>query len=154
MKRIYYAVHNIDSFFTTLLGCAVTPVFHNTAESDLMELSNALTNTRLEDIFRSYPTLHLVKSTDIGNGNQRHEFSYATVEKEDTSHRPSYSSYPKYLYEKRITYSINIFVDKAGVTYEVLQPVQTDVEIVETNEPYNRFKPKATGDKTRSLPYP
>ena len=139
---------------TMLLGCAVTPVFHNTAESDLMELSNALTNTRLEDLFRSYPTLRLVKSTDIGNGNMRHEFSYATVEKEDESQRPSYSSYPKYLYEKRITYSINIFVDKAGVIYEVLQPVQTDVEILMTNEPYNRFKSKTTGNKTRSLPYP
>ena len=141
-------------FITMLFGCSVTPVFHNTAESDLMELSNALTNTRLEDLFRSYPTLRLVKSTDIGNGNMRHEFSYATVEKEDESQRPSYSSYPKYLYEKRITYSINIFVDTAGVIYEVLQPVQTDVKIVETDKPYNRFKPKATGDKTRSLPYP
>ena len=148
-------------FFTSMIvissiywGCAVTPVFHNTAESNLIELSKSLTNTRLEDLFRSYPTLFLVKSTEIGNGNLRHEFSYATVEKEDPSHRPSYSSYPKYLYEKRITYSINIFVDKAGVIYEVLQPVQTNVEIVMTNKPYDRFKPKTTRDKNRSLPYP
>ena len=27
---------------------------------------------RLEDLFRSHPTLRLVNSTDIGNGNMRH----------------------------------------------------------------------------------
>ena len=125
---------------TTLLGCAVTPVFHNTAESDLMELSKSLTNTRLEDLFRSHPTLRLVKSTDIGNGNMRHEFSYLAIEKEDISHRPTYLSSPEFLYERRITFSINIFVDNAGVIYEVLQPVPTDVEIVETDDPYEKPK--------------
>ena len=125
---------------TTLLGCAVTPVFHNTAESDLMELSESLTNTRLEDLFRSHPTLRLVKSTDIGNGNMRHEFSYLAIEKEDISHRPTYLSSPEFLYERRITFSINIFVDNAGVIYEVLQPVPTDVEIVETDDPYEKPK--------------
>lgn len=125
---------------TTLLGCAVTPVFHNTAESDLMELSKSLTNSRLEDLFRSHPTLRLVKSTDIGNGNIRHEFSYLAIEKEDISHRPTYLSSPEFLYERRITFSINIFVDKAGIIYEVLQPVPTDVEIVETDDPYEKPK--------------
>ena len=72
-------------FFTSMIvissiycGCAATPVFHNTAESNLIALSKSLTNTRLEDLFRLYPTLFLVKSTEIGNGNLRHEFSYAT----------------------------------------------------------------------------
>ena len=125
---------------TTLLGCAVTPVFHNTAESDLMEMSESLTNTRLEDLFRSHPTLRLVKSTDIGNGNMRHEFSYLAIEKEDISHRPTYLSSPEFLYERRITFFINIFVDNAGVIYEVLQPVPTDVEIVETDDPYEKPK--------------
>lgn len=125
---------------TTLLGCAVTPVFHNTAESDLMELSESLTNTRLEDLFRSHPTLRLVKSTDIGNGNMRHEFSYLAIEKEEISHRPTYLSSPEFLYERRITFSINIFVDNTGVIYEVLQPVPTDVEIVETDDPYEKPK--------------
>ena len=125
---------------TKLLGCAVTPVFHNTAESDLMELSESLTNTRLEDLFRSHPTLRLVKSTDIGNGNMRHEFSYLAIEKEDISHRPTYFSSPEFLYERRITFSINIFVDNAGVIYEVLQPVPTDVEIVKTDDPYEKPK--------------
>ena len=137
-----------------LLGCSAKPVFHNTAETELKTLSDSLTNTRLEDLFRQHPTLRLVKSTDIGNGNMRHEFSYITIEKEDESQRPSYTSYPEYLYENRITYSINIFVDKAGVIYEGLQPVPTDIEIVETDEPYNRFKPKPARDKNRSLPYP
>ena len=125
---------------TTLLGCASGIVFHNTAESDLKELSEALTNTRLEDLFRSHPTLRLVNSTDIGNGNMRHEFSYATVEKEDISHRPTYFSSPKFLYERQITFSINIFVDASGVIYEVLQPVPTDVKVVETDEPYEKVK--------------
>ena len=141
-------------FTTMLFGCAAKPIFHNTAETELKTLSDSLTNTRLEDLFRQHPTLRLVKSTDIGNGNTRHEFSYITVEKEDGSQRPSYTSYPAYLYEKRITFSINIFVDKAGVIYEVLQPVPTDVKILMSNEPYDRFKPKPTRDKTRSLPYP
>ena len=125
---------------TFFFGCAATSVFHNTAESDLIELSKSLTNTRLEDLFRSYPTLQLVKSTDIGNGNQRHEFSYATVEKENISHRPTYFSSPKFLYERQITFSINIFVDASGVIYEVLQPLQTDVKVVETDEPYEKVK--------------
>ena len=118
---------------TILCGCAVTPVFHNTAESDLMELSNALTNTRLEDLFRSYPTLRFVNSTNIGNGNMRHGFTYAVIEKEDESKRPIASN-DKPLYEKHITFSINIFVDPSGVIYEVLTPIPTHVEIIETNE--------------------
>ena len=39
-------------------------------------LASALKDTRLEDVFRQHPTLQLVKSTDIGNENTRHEFSY------------------------------------------------------------------------------
>ena len=144
--------------FVTMLaiisGCAFTPIFHNTAESDLKNLSESLTNTRLEDLFRHHPTLRLLKSTGIGNGNMRHEFSYVAIEKEDSSQRPSYSN-AIYLYERHTTYSINIFVDDSGVIYEVLEPVVANVEIVMTNEEYNRFnKTQPTRDKTRSLPYP
>ena len=142
-------------------GCALTPVFHNTADSEIKVLSESLINTRLEDLFRQYPTLRLVKSTSIGNGNMRHEFSYAAVEKEDDSQRPSYANVV-YLYERQLTYSINIFVDGSGVIYEVLQPVLTENKIILSNEPYDRFKSKGnpnrevhpTGGKTRSLPYP
>lgn len=137
-----------------LSGCAFTPVFHNTVESDLKTLSDSLTDTRLEDLFRHHPTLRLVKSTNIGNGNMRHEFSYVAVEKEDATQRPSYSN-AIYLYERHTTYSINIFVDDSGVIYEVLDPVAANVEIVMTNEEYDRFnKAQPTRDKTRSLPYP
>ena len=84
---------------TMLWGCAFTPVFHNTAESDLMELSESLTNSRLEDLFRQHPTLRLVKSTSIGNGNMRHEFSYVAVEKEDDTQRSAVAISPNYIYE-------------------------------------------------------
>ena len=120
------------------LGCAFVPIFHNTAETDLENLSESLTDTRLEDLFRQHPTLKLVKSTDIGNGNTRHEFSYFLVEKEDETQRPYYAN-ARYLYERHTTYSINIFVDTAGVIYEILQPVQSSDRIVATNERYNEF---------------
>ena len=125
---------------TMLWGCAFTPVFHNTAESDLMELSESLTNSRLEDLFRQHPTLRLVKSTSIGNGNMRHEFSYVAVEKEDDTQRSAVAISPNYIYERQTTFSINIFVDTSGVIYEVLQPVPTDVEILMTDELYGRSK--------------
>ena len=125
---------------TILWGCAFTPVFHNTAESDLMELSESLTNSRLEDLFRQHPTLRLVKSTSIGNGNLRHEFSYVAVEKEDDTQRSAVAISPNYIYERQTTFSINIFVDTSGVIYEVLQPVPTDVEILMTDELYGRSK--------------
>lgn len=120
-------------FITTLFGCAFTPAFHNTAESELNSLSDSLTNTRLEDLFRVHPTLQFVNSTNIGNGNIRHGFTYAVIEKEDESKRPiTFNEQP--LYERRITFSINIFVDASGVIYEVLTPIPTHVEIIETNE--------------------
>ena len=121
------------------LGCAFTPVFHNTADTELKILSESLTDTRLEDLFRQYPTLKLVKSTDIGNGNMRHEFTYAIVEKEDDSQRPSYTN-NKYLYERHLTYSINIFVNASGTIYEVLDPVRNNAVVVRTNERYDRWK--------------
>ena len=116
-----------------LLGCAFTPVFHNTAETELKVLSESLTETRLDDLFRHYPTLQLVKSTDIGNGNMRHEFSYSTIEEEDGSQRPAHATH-YYLIERHTTYSINIFVNASGVIYEVLDPVQTDTKLMYTNE--------------------
>ena len=118
-------------FSALLLGCAFTPVFQNTAESELNSLSNSLTNTRLEDLFRVHPTLRFVNSTNIGNGNMRHGFTYAVIEKEDESKRPITSN-DKPLYERHITFSINIFVDASGVIYEVLTPIPTHVEIIET----------------------
>ncbi len=141
-------------FCIAFLGCAFTPIFHNTAEPELKNLSEALTDMRLEDLFRQHPTLRLLKSTNIGNGNMRHEFSYTTAEKEDKSQRPDYTS-GLYLYERQITFSINIFVNESGVIYEVLDPVPTDIKIVPTGEVYklNQSTPPAR-DKTRSLPYP
>ena len=129
------------------IGCAFAPAFHNTALTDLNQLSKTLTNTRLDDLFRRYPTLRLVNSTEIGDGNIRHEFSYITVEKEDGSKRPFYVNVPN-LYEKRITFSINIFVNASGVVYEVLKPVATDGEIVQTKEEYKRYEQRSTKPKS------
>lgn len=134
MRYITFLIYTtMMVLITILLGCAAMPVFHNTAESDLMELSNALTNTRLEDLFRSYPTLRFVNSTNIGNGNMRHGFTYAVIEKEDESKRPITSN-DQPLYERHITFSINIFVDASGVIYEVLTPIPTHVKIIKTDE--------------------
>ncbi len=120
-------------FAMAFIGCAFIPVFHNTAENELKLLSESLADSRLDDLFRNYPTLRLVKSTDIGNGNMRHEFSYVTVEKEDTSQRHrAHANY--FLVERHTTYSINIFVDASGVIYEVLTPVKTDTKTISTNK--------------------
>ena len=120
---------------TMLLGCGMLtrPVFYNTASTELQQLSETLTNTRLEDLFRSYPTLKLVKSTEIGNDKMRHEFSYVAIERENYSVRPAGTSHYG-IWQRRITYSINIFVDASGVIYEVLQPVRNNVEYVQTSE--------------------
>ena len=137
MKSFTFSLFVIAIFST--LGCAFTPAFHNTAETELKVLSESLTDTRLEDLFRQYPTLHLVKSTDIGNGNMRHEFSYATTEKEDSSQRPNYANHT-YLYVKELVYSINIFVDSSGVIYEVLEPVLRSSSIKESDTKYDRWQ--------------
>ena len=157
LKPLLYYVLMLSAFALMIftIGCAFVPVFHNTAESELKTLSESLTNMRLEDLFRSYPTLLLVKSTDIGNGNMRHEFSYSTTETEDSSQRPVTASH-YYLMERHDTYSINIFVNASGVIYEVLDPVKTDTKLMYTTE-YPKPKTSAKknlGDKTRSLPYP
>ena len=113
-------------------SCAFIPVFQNTAETELTALASALTDTRLEDLFRQDPTLKLVKSTDIGNENTRHEFSYLVVEDEDTSKRTAFSN-DSYIYERRTTFYINIFVNSEGVIYEVLEPVRGESDIVATS---------------------
>ena len=77
-----------------LTGCAFVPAFHNTAQTELEQLSETLTDTRLDDLFRQYPTLRFVNSTEIGDGNIRHEFSYTTIEKEDESKRPFTANAP------------------------------------------------------------
>ena len=112
-----------------LTGCAFVPAFHNTAQTELEQLSETLTDTRLDDLFRQYPTLRFVNSTEIGDGNIRHEFSYTTIEKEDESKRPFTANVP-YLYERHTTFSMNIFVNASGIIYEVLKPVPTDSKIV------------------------
>ena len=119
-------------FCMAFAGCAVIPVFHNTTDAELKTLTESLTNTRLEDLFRQHPTLRFVKSTNIGNGNMCHEFSYVITEKEDASQRSIFSN-DIYLYERNITFSINIFVNNSGVIYEVLTPVKTDVKIEQSS---------------------
>ena len=146
----YFTTIALMTLIVLLSGCAFTPAFHNSAETELKILSESLENTKLEDLFRQYPTLRLVKSTEIGNGNMRHEFSYDITEKEDGSQRRP-GTYTIYLYERHITFSINIFVDASGIIYEVLQPVPTNVEIIMTNEPYSKFKKPNTKEQ---LPIP
>lgn len=133
------------------VGCAFTPVFHNTAEVELKMLSESLTNTRLEDLFRQHPTLRLVKSTEIGNGNIRHEFSYVAIEKEDVSQRPGYAN-EIYLYEKELTYSINIFVDASGVIYEVLEPVASNAVVKMSGERYDRWEKHSKPQRSSNVP--
>lgn len=143
-------------FAMAIAGCASVPVFHSTSETELNNLSESLTGMRLEDLFRQYPILRFVKSAGIGNGNMCHEFSYVVTEKEDLSQRSIFDN-SVYLSERKITFSINIFVNDSGVIYEVLTPVLTDVKLVQTNEAYDKFKSKKVKparDKTKSLPYP
>ena len=121
------------------VGCAYQLVFHETAETELKILSDTLTNMRLEDLFRQYPTLRLVKSTPIGNDKMRHEFSYVLTEKEDPTQRSGFVN-AIYLYERQLTFSINIFVDASGVIYEVLEPVLIDDTVIMTNEEYDRWE--------------
>ena len=106
-----------------LLGCTSIPVFHDTLEAELQALSESLTNSKIEDLFRQNPALTLAKSTDIGNGNIRHEFIYTTVEREDVSKRPTLASSPAFARERQVTCYINIFVNNSGIIYEVLEPV-------------------------------
>ena len=129
----------IITFITMLFGCAYTIAFHNTADVELNTLAKSLTNTPLEDLFRQHPTLRLVKSTDIGNGNIRHEFTYIIAEDEDTSKRPTYSN-ELYLYERRTTFYINIFVGADGIIYEVLDPVRGESQVVRTQKRYDRWE--------------
>ena len=138
---IFFTVISIVlTLIVMLFGCSFTPVFHNSAEAELKILSDQLTNSRLEDLFRQHPTLRLVKSTNIGNGNMRHEFSYTTVEKEDVSQRPNLATTPIYIYERQVTCYINIFVDASGVIYEVLDPVIEAGDVVMTNERWSDRK--------------
>ena len=134
---------------SVLSGCAFTPVFHNTADTELKMFSESLTNMRLEDLFRQHPTLKLIKSTDIGNSNMRHEFSYATTEKEDGSQRPSYAN-GVYLFERELVYSINIFVDASGIIYEVLDPVLNSDLIKKSNKRYDRWQKESSPPATKS----
>lgn len=124
-----------------LFGCAYTIAFHNSADAELDALAKSLTNTPLENLFRQHPTLRLVKSTDIGNGNTRHEFTCIIAEDEDTSKRPAYSN-ELYLYERHTTFYINIFVGGDGIIYEVLDPVRGDSEVVRTQKRYDRWEKK------------
>ena len=142
LKSLLFYVLMLSAFALMIftIGCAFVPVFHNTSETQLETLSNSLTDTRLDDLFRHYPTLRLVKSTDIGNGNLRHEFSYVITETEDGSKRSAFKGSPDYLLESKTTFSINIFVNDKGVIYEVLQPVPTDTQIVVSVETYDRFQ--------------
>lgn len=129
----------ILAIIMTLFGCAYKIVFHNTADAELDELAKSLTNTRLEDLFRQHPTLRLVKSTDIGNGNTRHEITYFLIEDEDISKRPLYSN-ESYLSERRTTFYINIFVNAEGIIYEVLDPVRGESEVVKTQKRHDRWE--------------
>ena len=155
MKYIAFIVYTaVIVLILIVAGCAFTPVFHNTANTELQKLSETLTDTKLEDLFRQHPVLILVKSTDIGNGNTRHEFTYKIIEKEDVSQRPATANQLR-LYEKHTTFSINIFVNASGVIYEVLKPVVRDSEVILSYEKVDRWKtPKKSRDKTQSLPYP
>ena len=144
-----------------VFGCAAYTIiaFHSTANTQLKELSDSLTNTRLEDLFRQYPTLRLVKSTDIGNGNMRHEFTYLVIEPEDTEKRGAGVN-AVYEYERRIMYLINMFVNAEGVIYEILTPIRDKTIDVMSDRKYDRWQKnpnknvRPMGGKTRSLPYP
>ena len=126
MKLFIFLI--IFSILVFSLSCAVIPMFHNTADTELKKLSESLTNMRLEDLFRQHPTLKFAKSTDIGNGNTCHEFLYVITENEDMSQRTLFQN-KEYPYKRELTYSINIFVDNSGIIYEVLNPVISNIEI-------------------------
>lgn len=116
------------------LSCATTYTFHNTSISEVENLVKQLEGITLEELFRYYPTLTLHKSTDLGKGKKRHEFRSLHIEEEDLSTKLFHPSSDRYTRSRKITYAINIFVDKDGVIYEVLDPVLTNLDIVPTSE--------------------
>ena len=120
-----------------LASCATVPVFQDTAEMKLKVLTSVLKDTRLEDLFRQHPTLQLVKSTDIGNGNTRHEFSYLVVESEVASKKVRPPT-ELYLHKRHTAFSINIFVNSEGVIYEILTPIAGESEIVKVRRNLKR----------------
>ena len=135
--RYAYAFVSLVIVLSVWVGCVTVPVFHNTAEMELKVLASALKDARLEDLFRQYPTLKLVKSTDIGNGNTRHEFSYLVAEPE----APSKKIRPPtelYLHKRHTAFSINIFVNSKGVIYEILTPIAGESEIVKVRRNLKR----------------
>ena len=122
---------------TMFASCATVPVFQDTAEMELKVLTSVLKDTRLEDLFRQHPTLQLVKSTDIGNGNTRHEFSYLVAEPEAPSkkiRRPT----DRYVYERHTIFNINIFVNAEGAIYEVLEPIAGESTIMKVPRNFRR----------------